>query len=84
MLLKLNTGIAAKGVTFLPGDIVEWACDADAERMLKRGLASRPTASEVKAAEGRIRNYAPPKTDPYEKWPPGELKPLKRSFSETD
>lgn len=83
MILKLNTGIAAKGSNFLPGDVVEWLDDADCKRMIERGLASKATASEIKAAEGKVRTYTPPKSRPEEKWPP-TLKPVPRSHSERD
>lgn len=77
MLLKLNTGITAKGFSAMPGDVVDWQCDADCGRMIDRGLATKATAEEIKAAAGKVRSYTPGKRRPDEVWPPGHLKKLK-------
>ncbi len=78
MHLKLLTGIAATGRTFVPGDVVDWkASDAECKRMIDRGLAVRASPHEVKAAEDKVLQYAPPPPRAEDRWPPGQLKPLK-------
>lgn len=84
MILKLNTGIATAKSTFLPGQVVDWRDDADVERMLKAGLAVRAKPEEIKAAGDAIPVYRPSPARPEDRWPPGQLRELKRSFREED
>ena len=59
MLIRLNTGIVAKGLELHTGDIVDWQSDADCERFIERGIAVAASAADAKSE--RVRAYAPPK-----------------------
>ena len=82
MHLKLNSGVAGKGIELQPGDVVDWQNDADCSRMIERGIATKATPEEIKSASGKVRTYCPPKATAADKWPPAPLKKLPKADSD--
>lgn len=76
MIIKLNSGIVGKGIAFEPNDLVDWQDHKEAERLIEKGLATKATDAEVKAAAQNVKRYVAPKSRPEDKWPPSPLKNL--------
>jgi hypothetical protein len=79
MLIRLNSGIATGGPAFLPGDLVDWKPDGEAQRMCEANLAAK---TDVKECQGqKVHSYTSPPAKEGDKWPP---KPAPKKIRDRD
>ncbi len=67
MFIRIESSISGTNFAYAPGDVCEWPDEAEARRMVERGIAEelrdRKAAEEASAASGRpVRRHRSPET----------------------
>jgi hypothetical protein len=67
MFIRFESSIGGANFSYAPGDVCEWPDDAEAQRMIERGIATelldRKSAETAAAASGRpVRRHRAPET----------------------